>query len=283
MKIVFSKKCLEYEQPGHPESPERVSKSYDFLKNYNFDFVEPRIAEEKEILAVHPKNLLLQVKNKDFFDFDSPSYKNIFYYASLSAGAAIISMNLSLKNDFSFSLMRPPGHHTSNKPEGFCYFNNIAIAVAKALKKDNINKVAILDIDVHHGNGTQNIFFGNKNVIYVSLHRKGIYPGTGLTSEKNCYNFPLDSRANEKEYLETLGKAIKEIKSFSSDIIAVSVGFDTYKKDPVAGLGLNIETYGEISKMIRNLNKPVFSVLEGGYSSELPECIYSYFGGFEND
>jgi len=278
MKIIFSKKCLEYKQEGHPESPERVRKSYEFLKKKNFNFIEPRIAMEKEILKVHPKDLLLQMKKENFFDFDSPTYENVFYYASLSAGAAINAMETALKDGFCFSLMRPPGHHASDHPEGFCYFNNIVIAVSQAFKK--IEKVAILDIDVHHGNGTQNIFLGNKKVIYISIHQRGIYPGTGLISEKNCYNFPLDAGTNEEQYLEVLKKAIEKIKYFSPDLVAVSAGFDTYKNDVLAGFDLDIETYEKISSEIAKLNKPVFSVLEGGYSSELPECIYSYLKGF---
>lgn len=278
VKIIFSKECLNYGQSGYPESPERVKKTYALLKTYSFDFVKPRLATEREILEIHPKSLLMQIKNENFFDFNSLVYKNLFYYTSLSVGAAIKAMELSLKNNFSFSLMRPPGHHASQKPEGFCYFNNIAIAVAKALKQ--VKKVAVLDIDAHHGNGTQDLFLGNKNVIYVSLHQKGIYPGSGLKSEKNCYNFPLDSGTNEREYLEVLKKAIQKIEKFSPDIIAVSAGFDTYKNDPLADINLEIETYEKISNEIIKLNKPVFSVLEGGYSSELPQCIYSYLRGF---
>ncbi|MCK4532128.1 MAG: histone deacetylase, partial [Candidatus Aenigmarchaeota archaeon] len=179
-----------------------------------------------------------------------------------------------------FSLMRPPGHHAGKRTfEGFCYFNNIAIAVMKALK--GVKKVGILDIDVHHGNGSQEIFLGNPNVIYVSLHQYGfIYPGTGKHSEGNCYNYPLENGAEEGEYLEKLWVGLEKIKKFNPDLIAVSVGFDTFEKDPLAGLKLKIETYSKISKMISELAKPKFAVLEGGYSKALPECVQSFLKNF---
>lgn len=286
MKFIFSKKCLEYCQAGHPESPKRVKNAYEFLKKKGFSFLEPEVASEKDILRVHSKELFEKVKSGDFYDLDSPAYENIFYYASLSAGAAIMAMNFALKNkEHSFSLMRPPGHHASkDKLGGFCYFNNIAIAVAKALEEKNqykVNKVVILDIDFHHGNGTQDIFLNNNGITFVSLHHYPDYPGTGEKSKKNCLNYPLSSVTNEKEYLEKLDEAIKKIKKFAPDLIAISAGFDTYEADPVGDLNLKIEIYEKIGKIIKNLGKPSFSVLEGGYSSALGECIWSYLKGIE--
>jgi acetoin utilization deacetylase AcuC-like enzyme len=179
-----------------------------------------------------------------------------------------------------FSLMRPPGHHSSsNTMEGFCYFNNLAIAVTKALKSNMAKRVAILDIDVHHGNGTQSIFFGNPQVLYVSLHELGIYPGTGTKSEKNCINCQLSPGANERDYLIMLREAVEKIKAFGPHMIAVSAGFDTYRKDPLANINLDIETYRKIGTIIADMGIPTFSVLEGGYSEKLPECIYQYLIG----
>ena len=215
---------------------------------------------------------------------ETPNIKGIYYYARLSAGGAIKAMKISLKEGVSFSLMRPPGHHAGRKTfEGFCYFNNIAIAVKKALKT-GLNKVAILDIDAHHGQGTQEIFMGDPHVIYISLHQYGfIYPGTGRHSEKNAYNFPLPAGTDEKEYIEKLLVGIDKIREFDPDLIAVSAGFDTYEGDPLTSLNLKVKTYEKIGKIIAELDKPRFAVLEGGYSIEkIPLCVCEFLKGFNN-
>ncbi len=279
MKIVFSQKCLEYSQAGHPESPERVRASYAYLKD-KFEFVHPDEINEADILLVHSQSLLDSVKTGSFYDADSPSYSDIFFYAKLSAGAAMKASEIALKGDLSLSLMRPPGHHVGRDfLGGFCYFNNVAIAVAKALQQ--VGKVAIIDFDCHHGNGTQDIFLGKPNVLYVSLHQSPLYPGTGLTSEENCLNFPIPSGTDELGYMATFSKAIDKVKKFDPDLVAVSAGFDTYKGDPLTGLHLEILTYEKIGTAIRQLEKPVFAVLEGGYSNDLPECIRQFLSGLD--
>lgn len=280
MIIIYHPACLKYHQQGHPESPARVAESYNFLKDKNFEFVEPQPAEEKDLLLVHSQRLIEKVRNEQIFDLDTPNIKGIFNYALLSAGGAIKAMELALDGKKSFSLMRPPGHHAGkNFAAGFCYFNNIAIATAKALQ--NFKKVAILDIDCHHGNGTEDIFLGKNNVLYVSLHQSPLYPGTGLSSQFNCLNFPLAAGTGEKEYLNKLDLALKKISDFSPDLLAISVGFDTYKKDPLTNLNLTIDSYKKIGKKIASLNLPTFAVLEGGYSYDLPECIYNFLLGLE--
>jgi acetoin utilization deacetylase AcuC-like enzyme len=277
MKIVFSKKCLEYTQPGHPESPERVRASYEYLKD-KFHFMPPGEIEEEDILLVHSKSLLESVKTGRFLDPDSPNYPRIFSYARLSAAAAVTASEIALKGELSLSLLRPPGHHAGRDfLGGFCYLNNVAIAVAKALQQ--VSKVAIIDFDCHHGNGTQDIFLGKQNVLYVSLHQSPLYPGTGLESEGNCLNFPLLAGTDEQTYMASFSKALDEVSKFSPDLIAVSAGFDTYKGDPLAGLGLEVSTYEKIGKVIRELGRPIFAVLEGGYSEDLPECIYNFLIG----
>ncbi len=277
MKIVFSDKCLEYSQAGHPESPERVRAPYEYLKD-KYEFVTPREIEEEDILLVHSQSLLECVKTGRFYDADSPSYPDIFLYAKLSAAAAITACKLALKGDLSMSLLRPPGHHAGKDfLGGFCYFNNVAIAVAKALPQ--VGKAAIIDFDCHHGNGTQDIFLGRQNVLYVSLHQSPLYPGTGLASENNCLNFPLPAGTDEPAYMTAFSKAIEAINGFDPGLVAVSAGFDTYKGDPLATLYLEKSTYGKIGRAIRELGKPLFAVLEGGYSDDLPECIHSFLKG----
>lgn len=278
MKIVFSPRCLEYECPGHPESAQRVSSSYEYLKQRGFEFLIPQPASIEDILLVHDKGLVRKIRNSDFFDPDTPNLKDIFYYASLSAGAAITAMELSLNREVAFSLMRPPGHHaTKNNLGGFCYFNNIAIASQKAIIKGK--RTAILDIDCHHGNGTQDIFIGSKEVIYLSLHQVPLYPGTGLKSVDNCFNYPLEPGCRESDYLAILDSCLFEIKKFSPQVLAVSVGFDTYQADPLTNIELEEGSYRKIGNLISGIKLPTFCVLEGGYSRQLKSCLYEFLRG----
>ncbi|HWR82675.1 MAG TPA: hypothetical protein VN285_05180 [Candidatus Deferrimicrobium sp.] len=277
MKIVYSPKCLKYSQSGHPESPARIANSYARLRE-TYEFVAPNEILDEEILRVHSKSLFDAVKTGRFVDADSPAYPDIHAYATLSAAAAVTACRLSLGGETALSLMRPPGHHAGKDfLGGFCYFNNVAIAVASALRE--VKRVAILDFDCHHGNGTQNIFLGRDDVLYVSLHQSPLYPGTGLRSERNCLNHPLPAGTDEAAYMETLVQAINSVKAFSPDLIAVSAGFDTYRGDPLAGLQLEITSYEKIGRMINELRKPTLAVLEGGYARDLPECIDSFLRG----
>jgi len=282
MKIIFSQECLKYIRKGHPESPERVKRAYELLKD-KYPFVKANQCSDKELLLCHSLAHVNSVKEGAFSDADTPNFLDILEYAKLSAGAAIQAAELALVGEKAFSLMRPPGHHASasSGPQGFCYFNNIAIAVSKMLKEKKVKKAAILDIDVHHGNGTQDIFLGNDKVLYISLHQSPLYPETGLVSEKNCINYPLPSGTSEQEYLDVLEKALEKIQEFNPDILGISAGFDTFKEDPLASLQLEIESYEKIGKMINSCNINTFAVLEGGYSSRLGECIHAFLKGIE--
>src|SRR3989338_8029868 len=171
MKIVFDKSCLEYSKTGHPESPSRVERIYEALKGKH-KFLEPEKVTETDIEKVHTKEHWKNVRDGNYFDADTPIID--IKYQLISAGSAIKAAQV-----LGFSLSRPPGHHSKKEGVGgFCYFNNLAIAVAKVLPK--YKSVAILDIDVHHGDGTQDIFLGKKNVLYCSIHQSPFFPGTGF-------------------------------------------------------------------------------------------------------
>jgi acetoin utilization deacetylase AcuC-like enzyme len=280
MKIFYSEKCLEYRASGHPESPERVKLTHAFLKKNGYTFQEPSPCTEEDILLVHTGDLLGRVKNGNFMDFDTPALPNINDYALLSVGSAMEAMQSALDGEAAFSLMRPPGHHaTKSTLGGFCYFNNIAVATKRALA--SVKKAAVIDIDCHHGNGTEDIFLSEKNLLYISLHQSPLYPGTGLASKQNCINFPLAPFTNADTYLSVFEKALKEVEDFDPDIIGVSAGFDTYKNDPITNLSLDFEDYKKIGAMLRGCNKPLFTVLEGGYDMDIPHCILSYLQGVE--
>jgi len=266
MNIVFSEKCLEYNWPGHIERPERVRQALGILKKRN-DFLEPEPASSEDLLTVHSSEYINQIKSAKvdgYFDGDTPAPKNIYHYALLSAGAALLAAQIG-----GLSFMRPPGHHAGRNGRamgaptlGFCYFNNIAVAV----KKLDL-PVLILDIDGHHGNGTQEIFQGNPKVTFVSLHLHPTYPGTGLFSQGNCLNYPLPYSTGDSLYLKTLKKALNRVELRKIDLVAISAGFDAHQGD-LASLNLTSSCYREIGQIIRALNKPVFGVLEGGYIGE---------------
>lgn len=262
-KIIFSEKCLNYGS-WHIESPARVRKAYQILKEKGYDFVEPQPASEEDMLKVHDAGYIHLLKQGAVEDADTPAYQNIYEYARLAAGAAILAAKIN-----GFSLMRPPGHHVGRygaalgaSTKGFCYINNIAVAVK------HINKpTLLLDIDGHHGNGTQEIFRGDPNVVFISLHRYPHYPGTGAYSEANCLNYPLPADCGETVYLKTLEEALKKVDFEKIEVIAVSAGFDACAGD-LASLGLTTESYGKIGSMLSAFRKPTFFVLEGGYVGE---------------
>jgi acetoin utilization deacetylase AcuC-like enzyme len=262
-KIIFSEKCLGYGQ-FHIEGPERVRKAVEILKGFGYEFLEPEPASEDDLLRVHDVDYVWGVKKSMVDDPDTPAYDNIFEFARLSAGGAILAAKVG-----GFSIMRPPGHHAGilgaalgAYTRGFCYFNNIAVAV-RYLNKPTL----ILDIDGHHGNGTQEIFLGDEKVTYVSLHRHPNFPGTGAVSEGNCLNFPLPPDCGDEMHIETLDKALSMVDLDRLEMVAVSAGFDTHAGD-LASLGLTQKGYREIGKRIASLKKPAFFVLEGGYNGE---------------
>lgn len=282
MKIFFSPECLEYGLPGHPESPERIHAAHAFLKERGCTFIEPLPCCDQDILRVHSQELLQRVKSGDFFDSDTPVLPKIFDYALLAAGSAILASETALTEAAAFSLMRPPGHHaTKNRVMGFCYFNNIAIAMARHIQENPGKKGAILDIDCHHGNGTEDIFLGNDSVLFVSLHQSPLYPGTGMESHKNVLNFPLHPGTGEADYLDILHRACQKIADFDPTLLGISAGFDTYREDPLTQLNLEVSTYRKIGKTIAELRRPTFIVMEGGYSRDLPECVFDLLSGFD--
>jgi acetoin utilization deacetylase AcuC-like enzyme len=266
MELIFSEKCLEYNWAGHIERPERVSQAIRILRERH-NFIEPQPATEQDLLTVHTSEYVGRIKRAEagsYFDGDTPAPKGIYDYALLSAGAALLAAK---ENGFSF--MRPPGHHTGKNGValgaatlGFCYFNNLAIAV-----KNLDVPTLILDIDGHHGNGTQEIFQGDPNVTFVSLHLHPTYPGTGLNSQGNCLNFPLPYSAGDSLYLKTLEKALNQVDMNNVEVIAISAGFDAHQGD-LASLSLSSSGYREIGRTVGTYKKPVFAVLEGGYIGE---------------
>ena len=172
--------------------------------------------------------------------------------------------------------MRPPGHHAEfSKAMGFCIFNNVAVGANYLIEKYKYKKIAIIDFDVHHGNGTQNLFFSNEKVLYISTHQYPHFPGTGSSSEKGRYNnilnIPLLSGTNSREYFNAYEYVLKKIKNFKPEFLLFSAGFDAHKDDPLSNINLKSEDYHEITKrtlLVANhfCEGKIVSVLEGGYN-----------------
>ena len=281
-RVYSSESCLDYGMPGHPESPERVRRSLARLKELGYEILAPQPASEGDVLRIHTPEHLQAVRDDTFFDPDTPCFPNIYGIALLSAGGALAAAASALRGTPAFSLLRPPGHHAGRLlgVGGFCYFNNLAAAVASAL--EHKVRVAILDIDVHHGNGTQEIFSGRPDVLFCSIHQIPLYPGSGTSSDQNCLNFPIPPGAGEADYLKTLDRALEAVQGFKPQLLAVSAGFDTYRKDPIANLALDLPAYRKIGEAVARLKLPRFGVLEGGYSEDLPQCVAQFLGGFFN-
>jgi len=281
MKVLYSEELLKYSEPGHPESPERVRVIKEFLQKKEIgDFISPFPCSEEDLLLAHTEDLIKRVKENNFYDPDTPNIPDIYYYATLSCGSAIKAASLAISGEIAFSLTRPPGHHAGrNTLGGFCYFNNMAVAVKKILKEHGL-KVAVLDIDGHHGNGTEEILRDNEGVIYISLHQYPAFPGTGTSSFSNCYNFPVFPESTAKNYMEKFEKALDIIKEFSPDLLGVSLGFDAHCSDPLLNLPLEDTHYYQMAVEISRITKNIFLLLEGGYNiNTVGNTCYCFING----
>jgi len=286
MKVITDESCTSYSSPGHPERPARISKTLEELrsqKEISIVWAEPLPVSEEILLRAHSKSHIARVREAaEDFDGDTPAYPQIFEHACRSVGGALQALKAARAGETAFNLLRPPGHHaTTERAMGFCYFNSIAIAVLEALAT-GIEKVAVFDFDVHHGNGTEAILLNRPNAAFFSIHQHPCYPGTGTRNTgNNCFNFPVAPRTPREEYRRTLSKALDGLKEFQPGMVAVSAGFDAYARDPLAQETLEPEDFHWLGQSIRQLGIPAVSLLEGGYSSDLPELILAYLRGLE--
>lgn len=285
MKVITDERCTEYSSPGHPERPARISRTLEKLRSQTelpISWAKPAEFEPSVLLRAHTPEHVTRLAESGDFDADTPFFPNIAARARAAVGAGLAALKAARAGESVFSLMRPPGHHaTRNRAMGFCYLSNIAIATLEALAT-GAKRVAIYDFDVHHGNGTEAILLNKPGAAFFSIHQYPCYPGTGTRNVgDNCFNFPVPPRTARTEYRHVLISALDHLKDFKPDLVAVSAGFDAYAHDPLAQETLEAEDYYWLGQQFRRLQLPVFSLLEGGYSDDLPELILAYLRGLE--
>ncbi len=269
---------------GHPEKPDRVSSVIDTLKRKkNLIWDKAKKFDETFLEITHSSNYVSEIKKSfpkeglSFLDGDtiiSPGSKN----ATVDAVGSIISAIDGIENNNfnnAFCAVRPPGHHAEKeKAMGFCIYNNIAVGAQYLITKYKYKKIAIIDFDVHHGNGTQDIFYENEKVLYISTHQYPYYPGSGNENEKGKYNnilnIPLSAGTTSDEYLNAYNHVIKKLIEFKPEFIMFSAGFDAHRDDPLAQIHLSSQDFYEITKRTMQstqnfTNGKVVSILEGGY------------------
>lgn len=231
-------------------------------------------------MRAHSAEHVARLGQAQDFDADTPYFPKIAQHARSSVGAALTALESARAGEKVFSLMRPPGHHAlRQRAMGFCYLNNIAIAVLQALAT-GAKRVAVYDFDVHHGNGTEAILLNQPGAAFFSIHQFPCYPGTGTRNVgDNCFNYPVAPGTPRGEYRHVLASALEQLQSFEPEVVGVSAGFDAYARDPLAQETLEAEDFYWLGQSLGKLGVPVFSLLEGGYSDDLPELIFAYLKG----
>jgi acetoin utilization deacetylase AcuC-like enzyme len=298
---VFYNPFLEKHLDGvsHVEQPLRTKNVFDKISKLLEGRVRFYISDTKVSLDLlnltHDQNYInnvLSLKNVEsevFLDPDTIVSKNSVECALLSAGLTVESTQKVMSGEITnaFVLSRPPGHHTTrNKAMGFCLFNNVAIATNFLLKEYNLSRIAIVDFDVHHGNGTQDIFYDTDKVLYISTHQFPFYPGTGYFNQIGTkdgigftINLPLPSGAGDEDFSLVYNEIVSRIiKKFEPEFVIVSAGFDAHFSDPLGGMNLTDIGFKNIANIIiKSLKNPkVVFVLEGGYNVDtLPGSVYS--------
>ncbi len=279
---------------GHPECPARLKAVMDAFASAKLD--PPRVAVEPatidDLLRVHTQEHIETIRetcaeNLPYPDQDTTMMEKSWDAALLAAGGAIACCKAVLDGncDSAFSAMRPPGHHAeSDRAMGFCLFNNVAVAARWMQEVRGVGRVAILDWDVHHGNGTQHTFYNDDSVYYASMHQHPLYPGTGYPNERGKNNTNLNVQMEwgygPMEWLDALeNKILPEFASFEPEFLLISCGFDAHQMDPLASQRLETETYAEMTRMVKGIaGGKIVSLLEGGYNLDaLGESAVAHF------
>ncbi len=289
--LVTHPTSLEHDMgPGHPEQSDRVRVIETALAQEKFQRLErltAPLADREQLRRVHPESYLRALEEASpregfaALDADTAMNPKTLVAARFAAGGVIAGVDavMSRAADTAFVAVRPPGHHAGiATPMGFCFLNNVAISARHAMAVHGAERVAIVDFDVHHGNGTQEIFWADKNVLFCSTHQAPFYPGTGGRGERGEFdtivNAPLFAGASGDTFQEALAEIIlPRVNDFGPDIILISAGFDAHERDPLGGLRLNEQDFSEATKRLldladRRCDRRIVSTLEGGYDLE---------------
>jgi acetoin utilization deacetylase AcuC-like enzyme len=296
-QIVYSKEFHKHDNSGHPENAQRLTVMMNEIKQAPFyndlNFIEPTLLPEELLYTVHSDDQIQQIKDislqgDSWIDMDTYVCKGDYEIARLAAGSLLqLCNNVTDGNaDNAYALIRPPGHHaTKQRSMGFCLFNNAAI-VANEISKEG-KKVLIFDPDVHHGNGTQDIFYERKDVLYQSIHLSPHYPGTGAVDEIGTgdgtgytINAPLSYGNGDNAVSKVLDAIFLPIAhQFKPDLIIFSTGFDSHHADQLGGLRLTANFYGEMIAKFQDIQPKIVSTLEGGYNLQwIGKCLVSQLG-----
>ncbi len=285
--LITHPDCVKHEiSPGHPEQPARIGAVLDALKNSgmlnSLKQIEAVEAEKSHLTLVHPEAYVQGIfdaapdSGSVQLDADTAMNEHSLRAALLAAGAAIQSVDLILAGevDNSFCCLRPPGHHAEKTTAmGFCFFGSVAIAAHYALQQSGIEKVAIIDFDVHHGNGTEDLVADNQQVFFCSSFQYPLYPGKyGKNISGRRVNIPLDAGTDGATFqLKMQTECLPALKEFKPDMIFISAGFDAHQDDPLGGLNLLEEDFAWITTELKTIADDhsggrIVSVLEGGYN-----------------
>jgi acetoin utilization deacetylase AcuC-like enzyme len=264
----------------HPERQERLR-----VLQERFEFDEAAPASEADLLRCHDRALVEQICSIDrptMIGLDTVASETSYEAALLAAGAA-----MRAADDLGFALGRPPGHHaTWDEAMGFCFFNNVAVAARYAQSALGVGRLAILDWDVHHGNGTEAIFRDDPSVLYVSMHQWPFYPGTGGPDDQGetLVNVPLPAGSTDADYLAAFDeRVVPAMERFEPELMLVSAGFDAHEEDPIAQMLVTEAGFGELAGRSAALAPRVAAVLEGGYNLEaLPSLVGAALDGFSS-
>tara|TARA_B100000700_G_scaffold229576_1_gene253819 strand:+ start:113 stop:1051 length:939 start_codon:yes stop_codon:yes gene_type:complete len=289
--VYFHTDCLlKNNGINHPERKERlevVLKTIKKIDNIKIIIKNAPLADLDTIALVHPKNYINNIfsliPNEGLKGLENEPYADTYLCKNSknailrACGAGIAGADNLIKEDKKriFCLVRPPGHHAeTTRANGFCFINNAAVTSRYLQKKFDVNKIAIIDFDVHHGNGSQEIFYEDENIAYGSIHQHPLFPGTGLEEETgvgNIYNAPINAGTSGEDFIRIFdNKILNKIEKFKPEIIIISAGFDAHKKDPLAQINLESEHFHTITKKIVEISNihskgKIISFLEGGY------------------
>ncbi|MBN1652378.1 MAG: histone deacetylase [Deltaproteobacteria bacterium] len=302
--LIYDPIFLKHDTGAHVENRNRLIATVDLLRACSLleklVKIEPRLATQEELLLVHSEKHVERVRSCSegggcWLDGDTYASPESYEVALYAVGGVLNGLQAVMEGtvDSAFALVRPPGHHaTEQRAMGFCLFNNIAIAAKYALERYKLKKVLIVDFDVHHGNGTEEIFYHDRQVLYFSTHQYPYYPGTGSRDETGTgeakgttLNVPMYRGADDKSYREVYETTlVPAARKFQPELILVSAGYDGHWADPLAGMQLSVKGYCELTAIVKNLaselcNGRMLFSLEGGY--DLTALSHSIRGTLE--